>query len=309
MLRPRLALVGLALCVASVASCSKRRTSTTPGGDQSATTLVGDVLLVYADKPLKLKQIGQFDVDTTGGGQFGQLAIAFSAGLEFSPQGDKRKVVWSLSGVDKLDLKGMFAGEAGEDPKPMLVELGKGAFMMDAHGEIDEEAAKSLAENRARREKFDALTKDAEAAFKAGKQVKPPAAAQVLGMADAMLRLPGLPSKGLAVGKTTVIEEKDEAVLGGMKLPTESETKYTLVKIDDAGGKHIAEIQVEAVTSGAVETQGQLVTIEMSNEGTLLFDMDAGVPVSYQFTTSQTLAAGEQTFETTIISKGTYEPA
>lgn len=309
MSRPRLVLVGLALCLVTAAACNKQGGSTAPGATQGDKAAAGELVIAYADKPIKLKQVGQFDVDTTGAGQFGQLAIAFSAGLEFVPQGDKRKVLWSLSGVDKLDVKGMFAGEAGDDPKPMLIELGKGAFVIDAHGEVDDEAATSLEENRARKEKFEAMTKAASEAAKAGKQVKPPAGAQVLGMADAMLKLPGLPTKGLTPGKTTVIEDKDEAALGPMKLPTESETKYTLVKIDDAGGKRIAEIQIEGVTSGALEVQGQMVTVDMSSEGTMLFDIDAGVPVSYQFTTSQAFAFGDQTFETTILSKGTYEPA
>ena len=81
------------------------------------------------------------------------------------------QVVWSFAGFDQLDVKGMFAGD-GSDPKPMVLELGKGALLVDEFGETDDAATKVLDENKALRARFDALEKEAMAAAKAGGEPK-----------------------------------------------------------------------------------------------------------------------------------------
>jgi hypothetical protein len=56
--------------------------------------------------------------------------------------------------------------------------------------------------------------------------------------------------------------------MGGIALPIETEAKYTLVEIDDSGSSRIAELQIEAVTDGATEVPGGMLSVDMTTEGT-----------------------------------------
>jgi hypothetical protein len=119
-----------------------------------------------------------------------------------------------------------------------------------------------------------------------------------------------LPADGLPIGKAVTTKEEEELQLfdGGPKMPTETETTYTLVKIDSSGAKRIAEVQFESVTSGATETQMGVLSLESTTEGTMLFDIDGHVPVSIDLTSSQAFTSGsEQMFESTTLIKSTFE--
>ncbi len=299
--------VGLAISLLVVApSCTKKGGTETPGETGGAGKAGAGLELRYALAPGKLVQTGKFDMSTTGGGQFGEAKLQFTANLELAPQGDKLKVVWSFADVGQLDLQGMFAGKdaAAEDPKALLVSEGKGAFLVDARGQLDEGASEKLAENAARRQRFAELQKAAAS----GKAAPPGGAAQLLALADAMIALPDLPEQGLEVGKPITISEEEQTELGGsgIVLPTEKETKYTLVKIDESGGKRIAEIAVDGVSSGATEMQGSMLTVDITNEGTMLFDLDAKLPVSYRFTRTQAFSAGQVTIESTMMLEASF---
>lgn len=303
--------LALVLAISSGSACTPRGDTKTPdgkGGGGAAEQGAG-LQLRYAVAAGKLVQNGKFDMSTTGGGQFGEANLEFTANLELAPQGEKLKVVWSFADVGKLDTKGMFETKdaAAEDPKKLLVSEGKGAFLIDARGITDEEGSKGLAENVARRKRFEELEK----AAKSGAAPKMSGGVQVLAMADAMIALPDLPEQGLEVGKTVTISEEEETELGGsgIMLPTEKETKYTLVKIDESGGKRIAELSIEGVSSGATEMQGQMLTVDATNEGSMLFDLDAKLPVSYRFTRTQSVAAGQMTFESTMVLEATFSGA
>lgn len=289
-------------------SCSPRGKAGPPGGDGgtgAGAQQGAGVQLRYAVAPAKLTQTAKFDMSTSGGGQFGEAALQFSAQLELVPQGDKLKVVWSFAGIDKLDLEGMFASkDAASDPKAMLVAEGKGAFIVDGRGQLDEAASKALTENVARRKRFEELTKG-------GPNAQPDPGLRLLAFADAMIVLPDLPEQGLEVGKPVTVNEEEETELGesGTKLPTETETKYTLVKIDESGGKRIAELQVDGVSSGAAEMQGAMLTVDATTEGSMLFDLDAKLPVSYRFTRTQSFGLGQTTFESTMIIEASFAAA
>jgi hypothetical protein len=302
----KLLLSTLLLALACSTSCDKGgKTNGPDGGGAGKGASKGDISLRYKVAPGKLKQTGKFDMNTTGGGQFGEAAMEYTANLELVAQGDKLKVVWSLADIGKLDVKGMFedTGGSGEDPKAFLVAEGKGAFLVDTLGKLDEKGTEGLAENTARRERFKKLEEEAKAA---GGQPKTSSGVKILALADSMVTLPDLPADGLSVGKSVTVEEEEEAQMGGIMLPSETETKYTLVKIDDSGGTRIAELQIEAVTSGATEVPGGMLTVDMETEGTMLFDIDAGMPVSYKLQRSQSFAFGENTFESTIMLEASF---
>ena len=292
-----------------VVSCSPRGGTEKPAGDGGSPKPVqqgAGVLLRYALAPAKLVQRGKFDMSTTGGGQFGEAQLEYTAKLELAPHGEQLKVVWAFADVGKLDVKGMFAPKAGggDEAKSLLVQEGKGAFLIDARGQTDDEASHGLAENAARNQRFAQMEKQA----KAGKAAKLSSGDQVLALADAIIVIPDLPEQGLEVGKTLTLalEEETELAGSGMMLPTQKETKYTLVKIDDSGGKRIAELQVQSVTSGSAEEQGATLTVDTTNEGSMLFDLDAKLPVSYRFTRTQSLSDGQSTFESTMVLEASF---
>jgi hypothetical protein len=296
--------LALPLVLFGAASCDKGGTTKPAGGTGSA-PVEGAVVLRYKVDAAKLQQRGTFDMNTTGGGQFGEALVRYTAALELVPSGDKIKVVWGLSEVSELATKGMFADPAAtDDPKAVLLAEGKGAFLVDAKGKLDESATEKLAENAARRERFEKLEADAKASGGA------PAAStglRMLALTDTMVTLPDLPEAGLAVGTPLVVEEEEEAQMSGIVLPTETEMKYTLVKIDTSGTSRIAELEIEGVTSGATEVPGGMLTVDVTTEGTMLFDIDGGFPVRYQITRSQAFAFGNNTVESTIMLESTFD--
>jgi hypothetical protein len=309
----RLGLVlSLAAAVVAAPACGSKKDTTKPGGGDGKGDAKDGVALRYAAQPVKLLQTGQFDSSMRARGDYNEIAAKYTLGLELAPAGDKLKVVWTFADVGALDLKGSLAPKPGApDPKADLLRLGKGAYLVDLRGEIDEDASKALSENAALEKETESLMKQAAEAQKAGKKFDAPILA-VLQSLRAMVALPVLPEQGLAVGKPVVSTEEAEVQLfeGGPKMPTDTETKYTLVKIDDSGAKKIAEVQFESVTSGAVESQMGALVLESSTEGTILFDVDGHVPVSIDLTANQSFsAASEQVFENTMMMKATFEGA
>ncbi|MBL8943072.1 MAG: hypothetical protein JNK45_08005 [Myxococcales bacterium] len=49
-----------------------------------------------------------------------------------------------------------------------------------------------------------------------------------------------------------------------------------------------------------------MLTVDMTTEGTMLFDVDAGMPVSYTLSRSQSFAFGEPTVESTILVESSF---
>ena len=308
--------LGLVLSlVATLPACGPKGGSTAPdggGGAGRGKDAKDGVALRYAAQPVKLEQIGQFDSNVRARGDYNEIAAKYTVGLELAPAGDKVKVMWSFADIDALDLKGSLAPKPGaEDPKAAMLRLGKGAYLVDLRGEVDEDGSKTLPENDARRKEVDALKKQAEEAEKAGKPFEAPVLA-IMQTIRAMVSLPELPEAGLLVGKAVVSKTEEEVQLyeGGPKMPTETETTYTLVKIDTSGTKRIAEVQFESVTSGAAETQMGMLSLDSTTEGTMLFDIDGHIPVSIDLTSSQAFSSGsEQMFESTTMIKSTFEPS
>ena len=306
--------LGLVLSLAaSLPSCGPKGGTTTPGGGGggSGKDEKNGVALRYAAAPMKLKQVGQFDSNTRARGDYSEIAAKYTVGLELAPSGDKVKVKWTIADVGALDLKGSLTPKpGGEDPKAALLRVGKGAYLVDLRGEPDEDGSKALPENDARKQEIDALRKQAEEAEKAGKKFEAPLLV-LMQSTRAMVSLPVLPEQGLPVGKavSSTVEEEVELFEGGPKMPTETETTYTLVKIDASGSKRIAEVQFESVTSGATELGPQTIALDSTTEGTMLFDIDGHAPVSLDLTSTQSFTSGsEQMLETMTTMKATFEP-
>jgi hypothetical protein len=290
--------------------CDKKGTTNPDGGGGGGAKTGAGVELRYDATARTLKQKSELELNVTGGGQFGQASVGLASTLQTAPQGQSIKVTWKIDSVEKLELKGMFKSkDAKDDPKAFLVERGAGAFLTDLRGELDDAATDALPENAQRKKEMEDLAKDMDAKRKAGEEVSVSAGVQILAALSGALALPQLPEKALEVGKAVTVEEQDKADLGdtGITVPMDRESKFTLVKIDESSGKRIAEVEFEVTSSGATDMQGQMLTVDGSNEGRLLFNLDDHTPVSYEVTASQSFAFGEQTFESTTMIKASYE--
>lgn len=302
---PRLALlrtlsiVGLTL-VCGLAGCEKGDKGTTdPGtaGDKGDSKGAG-IEFAYAPSFKLNGDIAVMIEFSTAQGS-GNAEIAAKTLIEGSDEGGKLKVhgkVLELSGYKgsgSLDPEFMKkqAEAQGQPAMDIVAELGKSESwsVLDRTGEADEAATEALPEN-----------------------ATPDGAPMDFGL----FNLPNLPTVPLEVGKPVKLEREDERELEGMgTVPVEIEENWTLVKIDETGGKKIAEIKATSEASGATEVGGGQGTLSLfdSSEYTILFDMTTQLPVSLtgNNTTEISIDAGGQSFSLASGSEitATYTPA
>ena len=302
-------------------SCRQEKASTTSPTDAAEAKSSDGVQLRYSSDARTLAQETDYEVTVSGGGQFGSAKAKLDGTLEVVPMGsDKLKVVWKIDSVDSLELKGVLEpkpkeGEPAPDTKQLLVEHGKGAFVVDLVGEEDDEATEALEENAAKdggdEEGSTPAAEDGEDEGDDNANGKPAGARQVLALFEGIFRLPSLPSGALQPETPLVLEEEGEVPLadgGGPKLPMETETKYKLVSIDESGGARIVEVSVERESSGATEYQGGMLVVDQSTEATLRFDLNKGIPVSVEATSTQSFSLGDQGQEIVSKVRSTFTP-
>lgn len=312
---PRIVTVLAFALAASISACDKGGSTTPPAGDGAA---AGDgaeqaqgTTLRYAAAPKTLQQNVTFETTQSGGGQFAEAKLQLVAKLAVDKDADKLKVIWNVEQVENLELGGALEPKEGDDPKAYVTEQGKGAYLTDLRGETDEEASEGLPENAAAKAEMERMQKEMQEQAAAGKQPAVPAGVMVMAFLPRALQLPTLPEQTLEVGKPAKIEREEEQVLGetGIVLPLEIETTYTLVKIDDSGGNRIAEVRMEGEAGGATETQMGMITYASSYEGTLLFDLDAQVPVSYERQNTDAYELGQLgSQESTVLLRSEWKP-
>lgn len=309
---------------AGSAACNKGGASTAAPADGAAAgggkaeAAAGELLRYKPDT--SFRQATTYTVKVSGGGQFGEVATSHKATLSLAPSGENIRVGWKVDELANIALKGMFEPKDASlkdfDYKAYLAENGTGVFLTDLRGEKDDEGTDALPENTEKKKAAEAKKVEREAAIKKAKEEKkdPPkftdaAGEQVLAMLEPSFSLMTLPEKPMEVGKpVTEEEESEEEVMGGIKIPMETEATYTLVKIDESGGKRVAEISVEVEASGAAEMGQGMLVIDQATEATFLFNMDEGIPVSVNLNTTQSVSMGDRGLETSVIVESTYEP-
>lgn len=293
-LLPAFALISLAV---AAPSCKKAETADgdAPGGAQgdTSTPAADGISLRYKPGATKLKESGKLSL-TLSGPQSGSMAIDVTGTLDVTDSGaDALKVAFKIDEVREVSFGGAFEpkpkeGEEPKDPKESLLKA-SGARIIDMRGEADEEATKNLAEN------------------------KKPEGEQGGGMTESVgefLGLPELPEMGLKLGESITVEKEDEQDLGGLKIPIDEESKYTLVKIDDSSGKRLAEVTIETEGSGAIELPqgGGLLSIDQVAEVRMVFNLDDQIPVSLHVEQTSAFSAGSQGGgETQVTIDATYE--
>lgn len=310
-------------------ACKKGGADTaTPADAKGGAAAEQEGALRYAKAPAKLRQKSHYEFTLSGGGQFGSAKADLVGLLVVEPSGDKLTVTWKVEDVQNLELAGVLEpkAEEGEPPPPdvkaVLLELGKGTIVTDLRGETDPEATKAHPDNKEEEAEVEKLRKQLEEARKAAgskeaakKDPKVQALEQklgkyqIVGMFGGVFSLPTLPKEALELGKEITVESEEEVDLPtGTKLPMEVESTYKLVKIDDASGSRIAEIEISIEASGAVEFEGGMLVVDQSTDNTLLWDLDRNLPVAVDADTSQSFSVGEQGQEISTIIQSEYEP-
>jgi hypothetical protein len=130
-------------------------------------------------------------------------------------------------------------------------------------------------------------------------------------MGGQVITLPDLPEVGLVEGKEIKVPTKEEdRNLGGQTLPIEVDQTYNLEKIDASSGARIATLKFKSAGSGAEEMQGgqgtMFVAYEEETEGTLLFDLDANLPVSIKVEQATMISFGDNSAEQYLELEASY---
>ena len=285
-------------------ACKKSGDSAGPlatGSDPQARSTSGGVVLRYKPGPTKIKEDLKVSFTASGGGQGGEMKADITGLLDINDAGpDKLKVGFSILDVRQFELTGGMKptpkdGKPAPDLAAKLKEA-KGARIIDMLGETDKAATKALPEN--------APKKEGEAADELD-----------MSSFGSFLGLPSeLPKDGLTAGTPVKVSKEEKENVFGLEIDMETETTYTLVKVDDSSGKRLAEIKIESESSGAKEmSQGgksMMLALDVTSESTLVFNLDDQLPVSNHLQSTQNFSAGsEGGGEFRVVLDATYAPA
>lgn len=295
--RTRLVLLA-ALSISTVAAlpgCKKNADSIPADGSSGGGEVAGGTQLRYKPGDYKLKQDAKLTFKASSPQGVQEASLDVSGLLTVSPSGaDRFKVAFTVSDVRQLDFsKEMLPkpkeGETAADPKTAMLAA-TGASIRDLRGETVEDATKALPEN-------------------AGLDKKEGVTAMVTSFAFGVFGPPELPEKTLVEGAPVKVSEQKEEAFFGLKIPMDTTSTYTLVKIDTSSGKRIAEVKYEAESSGAREEGKQMLTVDVNTEGTILFNLDDQLPVSRKGRQTTNISAGEMNAEIANTFEATYAPA
>ena len=299
---PALALLG-ALGLASIGSlgaCKKTADTAGPDASSGATAAQGGHVFRYKPGAVKLKENLTVSFAGSGGGQSGEMKADITGLLDISDAGPgKLRVGFSVLEVRQFELLGNMRpepkdGKPAPDLKAKLKEA-TGARIVDLLGDADKDATKALPENT--KKEGDKPAEDDMSSF-----------GSFLGLP------PELPKDGLAEGKPLKVAKEEKENVFGLEIDMETETTYTLVKIDRATGKRVAEIKIESESSGAKEmAQGGkniMLALDVSSESTVFFNLDDQLPVRSHLESTQNFSAGaEGGGEFRVVMDANYEPA
>lgn len=284
----------LALVAAAVAACGPKPPPPKP---PPATAPASDaVALRYGAAPLV--QEVELQLTDTRVGRYVEANVHLLAALELAAAGQGLRTGWSLSSVDALTLTGTVAPDEHHKARGFLLTRGKGVVVSDVHGLTDPAATDADPINAARTAAMDAKA--------------PPAGVLLLAVLAELLPLPRLPAGPLKEGERAELEEESETVLTvegqELVLPTTTVYRYTLRGIDEREGSRVAEVALEvaSLAEPAADAAEPAARVEVRSEGTLLFDLDHGVPVSLELSRTESFTVGEATGERTVTLRSRF---
>ena len=311
------AMVGLFATLLAL-SCNRKTPTTGPtappsnGGAAAAeATPAGDTVdLRYGPTYPPLRQLTTVEFTSVGGGAYAEASLTLRSELAMETEGAGLKIGWKIVGVDAMTLKGNLEGTPAKGTKGALLELGRGAYMVDTRGARDAAKTAALPENEALTKRVDAAAQELAQARDDGDEeaVLPPAVALLEILPD-MLALPALPGEPLEIGRTWErVDSSEIEVAGtGIVLPLETTTRYTLARIDESTGARMAVVDFSVEDWGGVDTDEGPVELSNKREGSLTLDLEARVPVTVSFTSEESLVAGEIDFDTTKIVRTEFQ--
>jgi hypothetical protein len=300
----------LAVAVVLIGACGPKGKSATPepgadGGTRAASE--GESSIVY--RPAKLTAAVTLELTSTGGGAYLQANATLRTDLEIAPQGADLLVRWDVAAVDGLQIEGTLP-PSQVDLSAYLAEHGRGVWVVDAFGRENAKATDAHPDNAARRQLVAGETRRLGDARAQGKSATPDPAPTLLDRIPPMLALPPLPMPPLVPGATDERTTTTEVELPqfDVVLPIETTRRVTLVVIDTSGTMRLAELQITEDRYGGLELEEGDIELEEKSEGTLLFDLDRGVPFRFEQTTTTSFTAGDRGGDTTRIVRTEFEP-
>ncbi len=263
----------------------------------------------YAAQATPVTQAIALSLTHTRLGLYVEATLEATATLTVSAKGDALRNAWAIQEVAALEVDGTL--EAGElDKIRALVDESQGVAITDLHGLVDPTATDADPTNVARHE-----------AVARG----PVAAGLVMHVLAAHLSLPRVPASDLKLDAPAEIEEESETALGGetdLVMPTTTVYRYTLRGIETIDGARVAEIEVviASVAQPDLEVDNPdaenpepppedaepAAELKSESNGTLMFDLDHGVPVSLELTHTESIRVGEQESEQSVQVRSTY---
>ncbi len=306
--RPLRPLLGaLSLTLAMGAACEKSDSSSPPEpADALAEVDDGKTRLKYPEGGFSLQATIE-QTTTVSGNATGEQSVKADGSIVATPiEGGKLRVELTNGENVEYVAKGAFEDkpEEGEEPTDMVALLrgAKSYGVMDRIGDVDEDATKALPENVERRARAEARKKSEDEM--AVRELE----------ASSVLELPNLPTTGLVEGEAVKLDTREETVdTPGGDMPVEIDATYMLKSLSDEGGKQLATVDIEILTSGAAELSfgegSTFVAFDAELTGTLVFDMSAGLPVSWDAEQLTEFHVGERTFEQNSFTKASYAAA
>ncbi|MBV1860169.1 MAG: hypothetical protein KUG77_17280 [Nannocystaceae bacterium] len=263
-------------------------------------------ILRYGASARSLRQVGHLELIQRGAGQYAEAVVDLEAVIAFEPNGDRLEVVWTVSDVTGLELRGALQRE-DDNAETFLENHGFGAYLSDLRGQAEVDPL--LPKNVERESKLAAIRQQIADATAAGEPAPIIPGLQMLSYLPPLLQLPTLPEEALPLNEPVTVLRQEETELGetGLVLPFDVEVEYTLVRIEDSGGTRLAELVFEATAVGRQEGPGGEIVIESKQHGTLLFDLTRRIPVSYESTRTETIQMGQFSGETETTLRATWE--
>lgn len=294
----------------SALACRPDRGTSSPAGGAGVTGRTHAAAVSLAYRPARLRARVTVELTTNGGGRYLEASTHLTTIFDVAPAGETLLFAWTIEKVDGVTLQGTVP-RGDHDLGQFLVAHGKGAWVLDRSGTEDVAATDSHARNAPRRELLDGESARLAEAHAAGRPADPEPAAALLELLPPLLQLPRLPARPLTLGETVESTSSSELELPSMQLvlPVETTSKATLIGVDDAGAVRLAELQVDVLRYGGLDTEGGAVELEEHVEGTLLFDIDNGFPVRIELTTTQSFTAGDRGGDSTAIVRAELERA
>jgi len=284
----------LVVLAVAVAGCGQRPHPPKPPPVETPTA--DAVELRYAAR--SLLQDVELELTETRVGQYIEAKARLAAALELSLAGEVLRTQWSLQTVEPLELTGTVAADEHHKARGLLLTRGKGSSLGDVRGVVDTAATDA-----------DPINVERLAAMNAK---APPSGVLLMTVLSELLRLPRLPEAPLQLGQRVELEEESETVVvnagAELVLPTTTVHRFTLRGIDEASGSRVADVQLEVVS--VAEPQGDAAEararLESRTEGTLLFDLDQGAPVSLDLSRTETFEVGEATGERSVTLRSRF---